>query len=132
MSKITLPILALVFAACITTRSTLLNPTAQAYPPVAPDSVLIFVDVAELDSLEYVRVAIINASGSTTYTSQSGMLEAMRKKAGAVGANAIIMPEIRNPSAGAEVAGAIFGTGTLRRGEVIAIRILGPKTDGDR
>ncbi len=124
-----LPILALVCMACITTSSTLLNPSAQAYPPVAPDSVRIFVDVTELDSLDYVRVAIINARGSSTYTSQSGMLTAMRKKAGAVGANGIIMPQIKNPGAGAEVAAAIFGGSATRRGEVVAIRILGPKND---
>jgi hypothetical protein len=55
------------------------------------------------------------------------MLNAMRKKGGALGGNAILLPQIQEPGAGAKVAGAIFGTGTQRKGNVIVIRILGPK-----
>ena len=116
-----------VFIACISTSHTMLNPSAQRYPPVSPDSVRIIVDESELDSLEYVRVAIINAKGSSTYTSTEGMHKALRKKAGELGCNAILMPQIRQPGAGAEVAAAIFGTSATRRGEVIGIRIIGPK-----
>ncbi len=116
-----------VFIACVTTSATILDPSAQLYPPVSPDSVRIIVDESELDSLEYVRVAIINAKGSSTYTSTQGMHNAMRKKAGKLGCNAILMPQIKQPGAGAEVAAAVLGTSATRRGEVIGIRIIGPK-----
>jgi hypothetical protein len=59
------------------------------------------------------------------------MLDAMRKKAGAIGANAILLPQINEPGAGAKVAAAIFGTGTQRKGNVVALRILGRKEPSD-
>ena len=118
--------LGLFVSGCITTKATLLDPTAQ-YAPVHPALVRIFTSEEELAEFEFVRVAIIDSEGNTTWTSRSKMLESMRKKAGEMGANAILMPAIDEPSAGAKIAGAVFGTGATRRGEVIALRILGPK-----
>jgi len=89
--------------------------------------VRIFTTEEELEDYEFVRVAIISSSGNTSWTSRTEMIESMRKKAGEMGANAILMPDIDEPSAGAKIAGAVFGTGADRRGEVIALRILGEK-----
>jgi hypothetical protein len=116
---------------CITTRFTLVNPSAEPYAPVNADSVLILTDEAELDTLRYSRMAIIEATGSGEWTNQTDMLNAMRKKAGAIGANAILLPQINEPGAGAKVAAAIFGTGTQRKGNVVALRILGRKEPSD-
>jgi hypothetical protein len=88
-------------------------------------------DEAELDTLRYSRIAIIEATGSGEWTNQTDMLDAMRKKAGAIGANAILLPQINEPGAGAKVAAAIFGTGTQRKGNVVALRILGRKEPSD-
>jgi len=114
-------------AGCVTTRATMIDPSAPRFARVPPDSVRIFTDQTELDTLEYVRVAIIEASGSGEYTNQTEMLEAMRRKAGELGANGVLLPRIEEPSAGAKVAAAVFGTGTQRKGNVIAVRVLGPK-----
>jgi hypothetical protein len=119
--------IATIITACVTTRAVYLDPSAVRYNQVPPEAVRIFTTEAELDTIEYVRVAIIEASGSGEYTSQTGMIEAMRKKAGALGANGLLLPQINEPGAGAKVAGAIFGTGTERKGNAVAIRILGPK-----
>jgi hypothetical protein len=83
---------------------------------------------AELDTLAFTRVAIIEATGSGEFTSQAKMIEAMREKASKLGANGILVPTIAEPGAGAKVAGAIFGTGTERKGSVVAIYITGRKT----
>ena len=112
---------------CVTTRYTLVNPSAERYSAVSPDSVVILTTEAELDTLEYARVAIIEATGSGEYTNQTDMLNAMRKRAGEIGANAILLPQINEPGAGAKVAAALFGTGTQRKGNVVALRILGRK-----
>jgi len=80
---------------------------------VSPDSVVILTTEAELDTLEYARVAIIEATGSGEYTNQTDMLNAMRKRAGEIGANAILLPQINEPGAGAKVAAAIFGGSSL-------------------
>ncbi len=118
--------LGLIVSGCITTKATLLDPTVK-YPSTDPSMVRIFTTEEELTKYEFVRVAIINSSGNTTWTNRAQMLESMRKKAGEMGANAILMPAIDEPSAGTKIAGAVFGTGASRQGEVIALRILGPK-----
>ena len=115
---------------CISTKAVLLDPSAPRYPVEQPDKVRIFTSEEELADYEYVRVAIINSSGNTTWSTQTQMIESIRKKAGEMGANAILMPKIDEPSAGAKVAGAaLFGvfSGVSREGEVIAIRIMGKK-----
>ena len=110
MKRVLLLIGALGFVACVTTNFTLLDPTAQAYPPVPPDSVRIILDVADLDSLEFVRVAVINAKGSGIYTTESEMFKAMRERAGELGCNAILMPDLSNPGVVADVASRVVST----------------------
>jgi len=121
----------IVLSACVQTRYTLVNPTAQSYEPVAPEQVWIVTSEAELDTLEYARVAIIEATGSGEWTDQTKMIEAIRKRAGELGANAVLLPQINEPGAGAKVAAAIFGTGTQRKGSAVAIRVLGKKEEPD-
>lgn len=120
--------LTILIGACVSTKSTYLNPGLEKYDPLPPDSVRIFMDEAELDSLEYVRVALIEATGSGEFTSQTEMYDAIRKRAGKLGCNGVLMPQIKEPGAGAKVAAAIFGTDTERRGSAIAIRIIGRKS----
>ena len=116
---------ALILISCVSTKSTYLNPSGEHYAPITPDSVFIITSESELDTLDYVRVAIIEATGSGEWTSQTGMHNAIRKKAAALGCNGVILPQISEPGAGAKIAGAIFGTGTQRKGSAIAIRIFG-------
>ncbi len=116
-----------IFMACVSTKSIYTNPNMARYNPVPPDSVYIFTTEAELDTIEYVRIAMIEAKGSAGWTSQTGMINAMRKKAGKLGANGILLPAINEPGTGAKIAGAVLGVGINRRGNVVAIRILGTK-----
>ncbi|MFO0071037.1 MAG: hypothetical protein ACK55A_02930, partial [Gemmatimonas sp.] len=117
--------LSLALAACVRTKSVLVDPSAPPLPARDPANVRIFTSSEELDTLAYTRVALIEATASGELTSQSGMLQAMRKKAAKLGANGILLPSINEPGAGAKVAGAVFGTGTQRKGNVVAIRITG-------
>ena len=53
------------------------------------------------------------------------MWNSMRKKAGKLGANAIILDAMSEPSAGAKVASMIFGVGgAQRKGKAIAIYVF--------
>jgi len=114
---------------CVNTKAVYLGAPEErgAVEPVLPDSVRIYTSVAELDTLEYIRVAMIEATGSGEWTSQTGMYSAMRKKAGKMGCNGVILPQINEPGAGAKIAGALFGTGTERKGSAVAIRVIGKK-----
>jgi hypothetical protein len=114
-------------AGCVQTKYTLVNPSGTRYEPVLPEQVWLVTSEAELDTLQYVRVAIIEATGSGEWTDQTAMLNAIRKQAGKLGANAVLLPHINEPGAGAKVAGAFLGTGTQRKGNAVAIRVIGPK-----
>jgi len=113
---------------CVSTQGYYLDPEAKRYPPVAPESVRVFLSEADLDSLDYVKIAVIEATGSGEYTSQTGMVKAIRKKAGELGGNGILLPRIDEPGTGAKVAGAFLGTGTQRKGNAIVIHVFGNKT----
>ncbi|MGH7461473.1 MAG: hypothetical protein ACREMA_10650 [Longimicrobiales bacterium] len=71
---------------------------------------------------EFVKLALINAEGPHGWTSDKGMVDKVRKEAGKLGSNGVILEEIREPSAGAKVAGAVFGVPAQRHGKVVAIR----------
>ena len=46
-----------------------------------------------------------------------------------MGANAIILDAISEPSAGAKIAGAVFGVGAERKGKAIAIFVFPPEKE---
>jgi hypothetical protein len=71
----------------------------------------------------YTEVALLNSTGASGWTTESGMMKSMRKKAADVGANGIIMGNIDEPGAGAKVAAAVFGTATERKGKSVAIYV---------
>ncbi|HKI96719.1 MAG TPA: hypothetical protein VJ992_15625 [Gemmatimonadales bacterium] len=111
-----------VLAACVSTNAVQLAPGAQKYPAVPADSVQVFLAASDIH-VPYEKLALINASGASGWTDEEGMINAMRKKAGKLGANAIVLENIKEPSAGAKVAAALFGGQAERKGEVIAIRL---------
>ena len=120
-------IFALLFlAGCVFTQATMLDGTA--YLPVDADDVVLYLDEADIEDIEdeWESIAIIHAQGDATWTRESKMLKAARKRAGKIGANGILIEDINEPSAGAQIAGEILGTGSTRRGRMIAIRVFGP------
>ncbi len=55
------------------------------------------------------------------------MVAAAKKRAAQIGAHGIIMGKVQEPNAATKIAGAVFGTGASRRGEIIAIRFTQPQ-----
>ena len=70
---------------------------------------------------KYDEVGLLMTTASTIWTSEKGMWNSMKKKAAKLGANAIILDAISEPSAGAKIAGALFGVGINRKGKAVAI-----------
>jgi hypothetical protein len=60
--------------------------------------------------------------GKSTMTNEQEMITAAKERAARVGANGIVLSKIDEPSAGAKVAGMIFGVGVMRRSEILGIR----------
>ena len=71
----------------------------------------------------YDEIGLLMTTASTIWTSEKGMWNSMKKKAAKLGANAIILDAISEPSAGAKIAGAIFGIGINRKGKAVAIYV---------
>lgn len=119
--------LLLILGACVSTNATILNPVPAQRPKVPAEQVRIYRTADQVKS-RYEEVALLNATGESNWTNEQGMLESMRRKAGALGANAIILDAINEASSGAKVAAAIFGTGTQRKGRSVAIYVFADST----
>ncbi|HEY0809664.1 MAG TPA: hypothetical protein VGD49_05855 [Longimicrobiales bacterium] len=113
--------LALSLAACINTNAVRLGEPGQ-YPAVHPDSVKVFLTEADVKG-EFDKVALINAEGNYSYATDEKMINAMKKKAGKLGANAIILGEFRDPSTVEKIADAVIGVGGEKTAKVLAIRL---------
>jgi len=116
-------LLGVVLIGCVSARATMLVPTA-GLTPVAPDQVEIF--LSEGDVREGCRrIALITTAGSATGTSTAATYQAARTRAGKIGANAILVEEISEPSTARQVVGALLPISADRKGEMIAFRCEG-------
>jgi|SRR5690242_2427102 len=114
---------ALVFAmvACVSTNAAVLDPSLKLQP-VCPDGVQVFTDSSKVGK-PYTEVALLASKGDNEMTSESGMIESQRKKAAELGANGLILGQVKEASTGAQVARALLGTSANRKGNAIAIYI---------
>jgi hypothetical protein len=114
--------LVVALTACVTTNATRIG-GGPTRPKVDPESVVLY-RTAEQVPGRYEEVAILHSEGEVRWTNEEGMYNSMRKKAGELGANAVILEGVEEPSAGAKVAGAFLGTGAERKGKAIAIYVF--------
>lgn len=122
--------LALVLAAgCVSTNATMLGTATGVHPVLAPDAVRIYRTADQIKG-KYEEIAILNATGESSWTNESKMMNSMRAKAAKLGANAIVLDGISEPSAGAKVAGAFLGTGAQRKGKAIAVYVFPDSSRG--
>lgn len=117
----------ILLAGCVSTNATMLGSATAVRPKLAPTEVRIYRTADQVKS-KYEEVALINAAGQAGSTNEAKMLDAMRKKAAEVGANGLILDAISEPSAGAKIAGALFGTGAERKGKAVAIFVFPDST----
>jgi len=121
----------LMVAACVPVTTTMLNPFAQ-FAPVEPERVRIFTDTAELAEYDYERVAILNASGDFKWVGEEDLYKAIREKAGAIGANAVLLASQMDPSPEEKVCAVLtlvltgYGSAADRKAEFIAIFVRNP------
>jgi len=115
--------IALLAIGCVSAKATLLNPDVQ-FAPVPWENVKVYYDEADVPG-EFETIAIIRSEGKEVFTTEKQMLEKMRKKAGAVGANGVILKGIKDPSdldrLADELSGG-FGLGS-RKIQATAIRV---------
>lgn len=122
--KIFLPMVFIVaMVGCVSTNVTKLGTASADRPALSPEAVAIYRTADQVPG-KYEEVALLNSKGESGMTSEKKMFKSMQKKAAKVGANAIILDGISEPSAGAKVAGIFLGVGTERKGKAIAIYIF--------
>jgi hypothetical protein len=107
---------------CVATEATMLS--NRTYPATMSEDVVIYLEEKDVPG-DFEKIAIIHTEGDYEMTSEKQMLEAARRRAAKVGANGILIQRLKDPSTGAKVAQAIFGTEANRKGEMIAIRVMG-------
>lgn len=117
----------LMSTACVSTNATMLNPSPVARTPVSPDQVRIYRTAAQVTG-KYEELALLNSTGESSWTNEQAMLESMRKKAGELGANGVILDAVTEPGAGVKVAAAFLGVGAQRKGKAVAIFVLPDST----
>ena len=121
----------LMVAACVPVNTTMLSPLGH-FAPVEPERVRIFTDTAELAEYDYEPVAVLNASGDYKWLGEQDMFKAIREKAGAIGANAVLCVSQVEPSNEDKVLNGItlvltgYGSPADRKAEVVAIFVRNP------
>jgi hypothetical protein len=111
----------LALAGCVSTNAVQLGQPNQ-YPPVNADEVQVFQKESDV-KVDFDKVAIIHAEGDYTLVNDEKMINAMKKKAAKLGANAIIIEEFKDPSTVEKIADAVIGVGGEKKGKVLAIRL---------
>ena len=109
--------------ACVSVNKSVLMTDLE---PVPMPEVQVYYDGDEVP--EHSRVAILHAAGSDGWTNPSQMIDKLREEAGKLGANAIVLLGIEEPTAGERFVNALVGGSTdgERTGEAIAILIPPP------
>src|SRR4051794_22927227 len=119
---------ALVFlAGCVRTTATKLG-ASMLHPPLIPNDVAIYRTATQVPG-KYEEVALLYSKGASTLTTEPQMFESMKAKAAEMGANAIILDAISEPSAGAKIAGAFLGYAPERQGNAVAVYVY-PASQG--
>lgn len=106
---------------CVTVTSTQLGKPSTRNP-ISAAEVAIYRTAQQVPG-NYEEVALLNASGDYEQTDESQMYAQMRKEAGRLGANGIILESVSEPTTGAKVANFFVGTDADRKGKAIAIYI---------
>ena len=118
-----------IICGCVAAQMTMLGgATKQA--PIPEDQVQVFMSEKDVPG-EYVKIAIVHTQGESIWTNEQGMIKKAQKETAKIGANGIIIESINEPSSGAKVAAAIFGVGTTRRGQIVAIRYKPKESNPD-
>ena len=115
-----LPLL-LLASACVSVSASRLG-AGTPYPEVPKGRVLVYDTEADVPG-EFEKVALLYVSGDANTISHRQMIEAARKKAGRLGANAIVLGEFEDPKFTTRVASVIFNVPVERRTQMLAIRV---------
>ena len=90
-------LLAAALGGCVRSTTEMLGPVR--YPATTPDSVTVYVSVADVEAqrLAYDRVAMLFIRADARYTNEAAIVQRAREDAAKVGANGVILGDTREP-----------------------------------
>jgi S1-C subfamily serine protease len=115
-SLLRLALLGLLLSGCMSANTIMIG-TSQPRAAVPPDSVRVFMAEADVPG-EFEQIAVIEIKADPTYVNQTRMLEEAKRRAGSVGANAVILGEFKDRSLAATLL-----IGAERKVQVLAVRL---------
>ena len=97
---------------CVRSTTEMLSP--QRYPPTVPDSVTVFISVADVaaQGLAFERVAMLFVRATAEFTQENAIMRRAREDAAKLGANGVILGDAREPG----------NWGTDRQERIMAVR----------
>nr|AGS49912.1 hypothetical protein [uncultured bacterium esnapd22] len=107
-------------AGCVSARATMLGQNEQL-PPVLETDVRVFLNEGQIPA-ECSPYALIHTTGAANMTDETDMIAAARRRAGKIGANGVLLGEVKEPGTGTQVVSAIFGVPANRKGQLVAYR----------
>jgi len=111
----------LALGGCVSTNYVLLGGSGT-YPAVSPNEVRIYLTEADIRE-PHEKIALITVKGSSTMSDEAALIRAMRKRAATLGANGLVLGDIREPGVVERVAGVIFDHDPQRTGRAVAVRV---------
>jgi hypothetical protein len=114
-------LLALLLGGCTTTGAVLLD--GRPYPELDPYEVRVFLHEDDVPG-EYERIALVTARSDASWADETDLIRAMRNPAARLGANGLIVGEVRDPTTLERVAEVLTEYEAQRRGRAVAIRLL--------
>jgi Asp/Glu/hydantoin racemase len=109
---------------CVSARATMLG-TMPKQAPVPEEQVRVFLanDTVPPECQKY---ALLTLAGSAQSTNEAQMIAAARRRAGKIGANAVQLGEVKNPSTARVVASVLLPVSADRKGQMLAFRCPTP------
>jgi hypothetical protein len=112
---------AALLGACTSTGAVLLD--GGPGPERHPDQVRVYLDEADVPG-DYEEIALVTSRSDASWTDETDLIRAMRRRAARLGADAIIVGDIREPNTVERVAEVLTDYEAPRRGRSVAIRLL--------
>jgi hypothetical protein len=108
---------------CVSTHAEWLGTPPATQPQRIPaDLVRVYQREADLPQGAE-KVAVIWVEGESNAVSNRRLVDAARRKAGYLGANAVVLGEFHEPSTGARILAGVLDVPLQRRTEILAVRV---------
>jgi hypothetical protein len=113
----------LALGGCVSTHAEWLGTPPAVQPQRIPQAQVRVFQREEDVPQGYEKVAVIWVEGESSSVSNRRLVDAARRKAGFLGANAIVLGRFHEPSTGARILAGVLDVPLQRKTEILAVRV---------